>query len=151
VYGPNGKRTIPFETLHCDPGATPHLETTLGPGELITEFFVPARPWTRRSLFLKIRDRESYEFALASAAVALDLEGDRVRDVRIALGGVSARPRRSREAEAVLRGRRLEESAASAAAREAFAAARSHGGNDFKLELGRRTLVRALLEAGALR
>ena len=95
--GPKGARDIPFANLHLPPGETPHIETTLAPGELITAFVVPPSPFARRSLFLKIRDRESYEFALASAAVALDLEGDMVKEARIALGGVATIPWRARE------------------------------------------------------
>jgi xanthine dehydrogenase YagS FAD-binding subunit len=110
---------------------------------------VPAGPWTRRSLYLKVRDRASYEFALASAAVGLALDGDRVREARIGLGGVAYRPWRSREAEAALNGRRLDEASAAAAAEAAFAGAVTHGGNAFKPELGRRTLVRALMQAAA--
>jgi xanthine dehydrogenase YagS FAD-binding subunit len=96
VLGRGGSRTIAFADLHKDWGNTPHIETTLQPGELITAFIVPAGAHTRRSLYLKIRDRESYEFALASAAIALDLDGERARDVRIALGGVATKPWRAR-------------------------------------------------------
>jgi xanthine dehydrogenase YagS FAD-binding subunit len=117
---------------------------------LITGFAVPAGPWTRRSLYLKVRDRESYEFALASAAVALDLRDGVVNEVRIALGGVATKPWRAREAEAALKGRALSEANARLAAEAAFAGAKTHGHNDFKPELGRRTLVRALLQAGAV-
>jgi xanthine dehydrogenase YagS FAD-binding subunit len=149
VEGPAGRRVIAFEDLHRLPGETPHIETTLKPGELITGFGVPAAPWTRRSRFLKVRDRQSYEFALASAAVALDLDGPVVRQARIALGGVAAAPRRSRAAEAALLGKPLTEAAARAAADAALAGAVTHGGNAFKPELARRTLVRALLETAA--
>lgn len=79
VAGPAGVRTIPFGSLHRAPGATPNVETALAPGDLITGFNLPAGPWTRRSLYLKIRDRQSYEFALASAAVAIDMDGSKVR------------------------------------------------------------------------
>src|ERR1700728_324266 len=102
VRGSTGGRTIPFATLHRPRGETPNLETTLAPGELITGFHVPSGPWTKRSLYLKIRDRQSYEFALASAAVALDMDGSKVREARIALGGVATVPWRSLEAEAAL-------------------------------------------------
>jgi xanthine dehydrogenase YagS FAD-binding subunit len=144
-------RTMLFEHLHRLPGDTPHLETRLQPGDLITGIQVPAGPWTRRSLYLKIRDRESYDFALASAAVALDLAPDRkVRAVRIGIGGLVAKPWRSHEAEAKLISRVLDESTAADAASEAFASAVVHSETAFKPELGRRTLVRALLEAAAL-
>lgn len=151
IVGPGGLRVIPVERLHRTPGDTPHLETVLQPGELITGFHLPVAPWTRRSLYLKIRDRESYEFALASAAVALDLDGDgAVNRARIALGGVATKPWRAREAEAALQGRPLDEAAARRAADAAFADAATHGGNDYKPELGKRTLVRALLQAAQL-
>jgi xanthine dehydrogenase YagS FAD-binding subunit len=147
IEGPGGRRVIPFEDLHRLPGDTPHIETNLKPGELITGFSVPAGPWARRSLYLKIRDRQSYEFAIASAAVALDLDGGVVREARIGLGGVAAKPWRSPEAEAQLRGKPLTEDTARAAADAAFANAVTRGELKFKPELGRRTLVRALLQA----
>jgi xanthine dehydrogenase YagS FAD-binding subunit len=150
VEGPGGRRVLAFEDLHRPPGTTPHVETTLAPGELITGFTVPAGPWTRRSLYLKVRDRQSYEFALASAAVALDLDGGVVREARVGLGGLSAKPWRSHEAEAALRGRRLDEAAANAAAQAALAGAVTHDETRFKPELGRRTLVRALMECAAM-
>lgn len=150
LIGPDGPRTIPFAKLHRLPGDTPDQETTLRPGELIVSFTVPAGPWTRRSLYLKIRDRESYEFALASAAVALDQQNRTVRDVRIALGGVSTAPWRAREAEAVLRGKAIDDGSVAAAADAAFVGAKGYGHNDFKIELGKRTLRRALLQAAAL-
>jgi xanthine dehydrogenase YagS FAD-binding subunit len=150
IAGRGGARTIAFEALHVAPGDTPDVETTLKPGDLILGFTVPAAPWTRRSLYLKIRDRESYEFALASAAVALDLDGGTVREARIALGGVATKPWRARDAEAALEGRALNEANAARAAAAAFAGAVTHGGNDDKPELGRRTLVRALLLAQKL-
>jgi xanthine dehydrogenase YagS FAD-binding subunit len=143
-------RSIPFETLHRLPGDTPHLDANLRPGELITGFEVPAGPWTRRSLYLKVRDRASWDFALASAAVALDLDGDLVRAVRVGLGGPVAKPWRSHEAEAALIGQRLNEDTATAAADAAWRDAVVHAETAFKPELGRRTLVRALLEAAAL-
>jgi xanthine dehydrogenase YagS FAD-binding subunit len=150
IAGPKGQRVIGFEALHRPPGQTPHVETTLAAGELITGFHVPAAAWTRRSLYLKVRDRESYEFAVASAAVALELEGGAARTVRIALGGVASRPWRAREAEAALTGKPVDERTAWTAAEAAFAGSATHGMNDFKPELGRRTLTRALLEAARM-
>jgi xanthine dehydrogenase YagS FAD-binding subunit len=136
--------------LHREPDDSPHLETRLAPGALITAFTIPAGPWTRRSLFLKIRDRESYEFAAASAAIALDLQDGVVKQARIALGGVATIPWRAREAELVLTGHRLDQERANEAARAAFAGAKPRPGNRFKVELGKRTLVRALLQTAAL-
>ncbi len=150
IAGPEGRRELAFADLHRPPGETPDVETALAPGELITELFVRAGGYTRRSLYLKIRDRESYAFALASAAVALDLDGDLVREARIALGGVATIPWRAREAEAVLNGEQLNETSATAAAEAAFANARTFEHNAYKLPLGKRTLVRALLQAGQM-
>jgi xanthine dehydrogenase YagS FAD-binding subunit len=150
LLGPDGPRVIAFDTLHRGPEGKPHIETTLKPGELITAFQVPAGAWTRRSLYLKIRNRQSYEFAISSAAVALDLDGGVVRAARIGLGGMAYRPWRSKEAEAVLTGKPLTEANAEAAARAALAGAVTHGGNAYKPELARRTLVRALLQTAAM-
>lgn len=150
VGGSAGARRIPFAQLHRLPGDTPDVETALSAGELITYIDVPAGPWTQRSRYVKVRDRDSYQFALASAAVALHLEGNLVREVRIALGGVATVPWRAREAEALLRGRRLDESTATRAAEVAFADAQARRHNAFKIPLGKRTLVRALLETQAM-
>lgn len=149
TLGPDGSRTLPIERLHTGP-EVPNRETVLASGEVIVGFVVPAGSWTRRSLYLKVRDRESYEFALASAAVALDLAEGQVREARIALGGVAYRPWRSRDAEAVLAGRHLDEATAQVAAEAAFAGAMTRQGNGYKPELGRRTLVRALLAAARM-
>ena len=150
VAGSNGAREFSFAKLHRRPGQTPHLETTLAPGELITVFRIARAPFTRRSLFLKVRDRQSFEFALASAAVALDLDGDTVKQVRIALGGVATVPWRAHEAEASLINQRLDETATRRAADLAFADARPREHNAFKVELGKRTLIRALRQAGVM-
>jgi xanthine dehydrogenase YagS FAD-binding subunit len=150
VLGRNGQRKFPFANLHRQPGQTPHLETALAPGELITAFRITRAPFTRRSLFLKVRDRQSYEFALASAAVAVDLDGDTVKQARIALGGVATVPWRAHEAEASLGNQRLDETATRRAADLAFADARPRKHNAFKIELGKRTLIRALRQAGAM-
>ena len=143
-------RALPFAALHRPPGETPDVETALRPGELIAFFNVPAAPWARRSLFLKVRDRKSYEFALASAAVALDLDGDKVREARIALGGVATVPWRAKSAEEALRRKTLDDQAIAAAADTAFANARAREHNAFKIKLGKRTLARALRQAAAL-
>jgi xanthine dehydrogenase YagS FAD-binding subunit len=150
VAGSNGAREFPFAKLHRQPGQTPHFETTLAPDELIAVFRIARAPFTRRSLFLKVRDRQSFEFALASAAVALDLDGDTVKQVRIALGGVATVPWRAHEAEASLINQRLDETATRRAADLAFADARPREHNAFKVELGKRTLIRALRQAGVM-
>jgi xanthine dehydrogenase YagS FAD-binding subunit len=149
ILAATGPRSLRFEALHLG-SEHPASETALLPGELITGFVVPAGPWSQRSTYVKVRDRESYEFALASAAVALHLQGSHVLAVRIGLGGVAYKPWRSHEAESALIGQGLHEASAEAAARAAFAAANSREGNAFKIELGRRTLVRALLQAQAM-
>ncbi len=151
TIGPNGPRVMKFEALHRVPGDTPHMETNLAPGELITAFIVPRTPWARRSLYLKIRDRQSYEFALASAAVALDMEGKTVKQARIALGGLATKPWRVPAAEQALVGKVMSEDSAGHASQVAMAHAAARGGNAFKIELGRRTLTRALLQAASMK
>jgi xanthine dehydrogenase YagS FAD-binding subunit len=150
VGGPSGRRRIPFAHLHRLPKDNAQIQNSLAPGELITFIDVPAGPWTRRSRYVKVRDRESYQFALASTAVALHLEGDIVRQVRIALGGVATVPWRAREAESILTGKTFDEPLAERAAEAAFSGARPRRYNAFKVSLGKQTLVRALIEAHAL-
>ena len=149
VLGRSGTRTLEFAHLHRRPGSTPHLETTLAPGELITAFTIPGGP-RRRSLYRKIRDRQSYAFANASAAIAMELEGGVLRDVRIGLGGVATIPWRAHRAEALLRGEPLTEASATAAADAEFSDAHTHKQNAYKITLGKQTMVRALLEAQAM-
>lgn len=146
----NGDRSMPFARLHRLPGDRPDLETNLEPGDVITGFFVPAGPWTRRSTVVKVRDRESYEFAVASATVGLDLQNGKVRAARIALGGVATVPWRAQQAEAVLIGNGLDAATMQAAADAAFSSAQPHQYNAFKIALGKQTLVRALSEAAAI-
>jgi len=147
VASREGLRVIPFEDLHREPGEEPERETNLRLGEVITAILVPATPTSRRSTYLKIRDRQSYAFAVVSAAVALRMVGDRVEDARIGLGGVATRPWRSREAEVALRGRPLTEALALEAGSAAFAGARARGENRVKLALGPRVVARALINA----
>jgi len=146
VAGPRGKRAIPFEAFHLLPGATPHIETALEAGELITALELPPVPFAGRSLYRKIRDRASYAFALVSVAAALDLDGGHVRNVRLALGGVATKPWRAHKAETVLT--RLEATAENfrLAADAELADARGYGYNNFKIELARRTITSVLLE-----
>ena len=146
IAGDGGVRRIAFADLHREPGETPNVETVLKSNDVIVAIHVPAGPWTARSHYLKIRDRQSYAFALASAAIALQMEGNTVRDVRIALGGVATVPWRAKSAEEALRGKVLDEASATAAAEAAFAAAQPRQHNAFKIPLGKATLVRALLE-----
>src|SRR5438270_3011810 len=144
--GPDGRREIPVSELHLPPKDRPDRETILKPGEMIEAIKIPKGDF-RRSLYLKIRDRQSYEFALASAAVVLDLAEGNVRGVRIALGGVAYRPWRASEAEDILRGQPLNEDQMQHAAEAAFADARPQKHNAFKVELGKQTLIRALIAA----
>lgn len=147
VLGPDGMRTIPVEALHRLPGERPDLETTLAPGEIITRIRVPATRLGRASTYHKIRDRESYAFALSSAAVAVTLKGGKVEQARIALGGVATRPWRARQAEQGLVGRELTIETALAAGFAAFADARAGRHNAFRIELGARTVADALMIA----
>jgi len=150
VAGSGGRRQIPFAALHVPPGRSPDVETTLAPDDLILGFEMAVEPWFSRSLYLKIRDRESYEFALASAAVALDLDGSTVRQARIALGGLATVPWRARAAEQALAGRTLDEASCQIAAEAALSEAQPREHNSFKIELGRQTIMRALLQAAAM-
>ncbi|MBY5460828.1 xanthine dehydrogenase family protein subunit M [Rhizobium leguminosarum] len=151
IIGRDGIRRIRLADLHRPPGDRPDLETVLGPDELIAAIVVDVPAWAARSRYLKIRDRQSYAFALASTAVALDLDGNEVRDVRIGLGGVATVPWRATAAEDVLRGRPLTEESAGKAADAAFAGARPRQHNGFKVELGKQTLVRGLIELREMR
>jgi len=148
IAGRGGNRRIGFAELHQPPGAAPQIETTLAEGELITGFSIPGR-WPR-SVYLKARDRQSYEFALASAAVALEIDGGIVRDARIALGGVATVPWRAREAEASLKGQRLDERLANKAGDIALQGAQGREHNSFKIALGRQVVARALLQAAKM-
>jgi xanthine dehydrogenase YagS FAD-binding subunit len=148
--GRSGTRKTAFTKLHVQPADQPNIETSLLPGDIITAFQIPAAPWTRRSVYLKVRDRQSYEFALASAAVALDLDNGAIRGARIALGGVATVPWRAYEAEQKLAGQAPDDAILAAAAKLAFAQAKPREHNAFKIELGKRTLVRALHQAAAL-
>ncbi|MGB7404552.1 MAG: xanthine dehydrogenase family protein subunit M [Pacificimonas sp.] len=149
ILGKTGPRTIAFADLHRLPGDRPDIETNLQPGDLIVAFTIPDVNWPR-STYLKIRDRESYAYALASAAVAVRMDGDDVADVRIGLGGVATIPWRAANAEAALKGGPLTEERLTAAADAAFAGAETHGHNDYKIELGKRTLVRAVTDAARM-
>jgi xanthine dehydrogenase YagS FAD-binding subunit len=141
-------RALPFADIHQLPGDTPHVEVTLEHGELITHVVVPRRAIAQRSHYLKVRDRASYEFALASAAVALDLDGDTIRAARLALGGVATRPWRAPDAERLLVGRRADAVAFRDAAEAALTGAVGRRHNQFKIELAKRTIVRAFSALG---
>jgi xanthine dehydrogenase YagS FAD-binding subunit len=144
LTGPTGDREIAITELHRLPGETPEMETNLRRGELITAVKLPHAPLTRRSLYLKVRDRHSYEFALASAAVAAELRDGVYADVRIALGGVGTVPWRATSAENLLRGKAPGDLIHQAAADEAMRSAVPRRHNAFKVPLARRTIVAAL-------
>lgn len=147
IASASGTRTIPFGELHVPYGDDPAAETTLRPGEIITAILVQATPAGQRSTYLKVRDRQSYAYAVVSAAVALEMDGDTVREARVALGGVATRPWRSHEAEAALKGVVLTQESAMAAGAAAFAKAQPRDGNAFKIDLGARAVARAALVA----
>lgn len=155
IVGASGERVIPFAELHRLPGDTPHLDSSLGPDEVITAVDLPARGFAERCAYLKIRDRHSFAFALVSVAAALELEpeGERgsavIREARLALGGVAHKPWREPRAETALRGQRAGEETFLAAAAELLREARSFGHNGFKIELARRAIVRALTQAAS--
>jgi xanthine dehydrogenase YagS FAD-binding subunit len=135
------------EQLHREPGATPHIETTLEPDELILRIRIPETKTGRASTYHKIRDRESYAFALASAAVALDMDGDTVKAARIAIGGLATRPWRARGAEQALLGKSLTTQTAREAGDAALLGAAPGNENAFRVELGARTVADALMIA----
>ena len=149
VQGVAGQRTVPLNEFYRLPGATPHIETVLEPGEVIAAVTVPASAVARRSHYLKVRDRASFEFAVVSAAVALDMDGLRIRQAHIALGGVGTKPWRVPRVEAALAGASLDSAALRRAAALAAQGAQGRGHNDFKIELMQRAIVRAVETAGA--
>lgn len=149
TVGPHGPRTIAFPELHRLPGDTPHLDTVLTHGELITAIDLPA--FAGRSHYLKVRERASYAYALVSCAVALEMDGKTIHRVRVALGGVAHKPWRLPKMEAMLAGQVPTEKLFGAAAAAAFADARPLEHNAYKIPMGRNLLVRALLETSGLR
>jgi len=150
VEGPKGARNIPFGDFHLVPGETPQIDTVLKQGELITAVILPHLPFAAKSHYLKVRDRASYEFALTSAAVALDVSNGKINASRIALGGVGTKPWRSLAAEKVLNGASANAQTYRAAAEAALAGAKPHKYNAFKIELAKRTLIRALETVGGM-
>jgi xanthine dehydrogenase YagS FAD-binding subunit len=147
IFSPDGLRTLPVAELHRLPGDTPEQEFTLRPAEVIAAIVVPKTALGRASTYHKIRDRESFAFSLASAAVALEIDGAAVRDVRIALGGVATVPWRAQPAEKVVRGKQLTSELALEAGRAAFQSARPGHHNAFKIDLGARVVADALMIA----
>jgi xanthine dehydrogenase YagS FAD-binding subunit len=146
LAGPSGERTVAMTDFHLLPGNTPHLETALQPGELITAVDLPPIEWARHSRYRKVRDRSSYAFALVSVAAAVSVAEGRIADVRLAMGGVGTRPWRAFEAEAQLRGAVASLEQVRFAITAELAAARTFPGNHFKVELARRVVVSVLGE-----
>lgn len=151
VRAANGReRTIPIQDFHRLPGDTPQRDTNLEHGELIVAIELPKSNFGKNSYYLKVRDRASYAFALVSVAAALDVSGGTIRQARIVLGSVAHKPWRSAEAEAALNGRPASEASFRAAAEAAMAGAKPHEHNAYKVELGRRAIVRALQRAAGV-
>jgi xanthine dehydrogenase YagS FAD-binding subunit len=144
VQGVRGTRSIPIQDFHLKPGSTPNLENVLEPGDLIVSVTLPAPVPGTRSHYLKLRDRAAYEFALASAAIVIRVNGSRIERARVALGGVGTVPWRSREAEHVLEGQTANDATFRRAAEAALRDAQPASENGFKVELAKRCMVRAL-------
>jgi len=148
VRGANGReRTIPVGEFHRLPGDTPERDNSLEHGELITAIELPRSPFAKNCWYLKVRDRASYAFALVAVAAALELDAGKIRQARVVLGGVAHKPSRSAEAEAALAGKPPSEDAFRRAADAALAGAKPLAQNAFKVELGRRAIVRTLMRA----
>jgi xanthine dehydrogenase YagS FAD-binding subunit len=144
------ERTIPIQDFHRLPGDAPERDNILEHGELIVAIELPASSFANNSYYLKVRDRASYAFALVAVAAALDLDGDTIRGARLVLGGVAHKPWRSAEAEAALAGKPISEESFRQAAEAALAGARPLAHNAYKVELGKRAIVRALMRASEL-
>lgn len=147
VTGPHGARTIPMADFHRLPGDTPERDTNLGGDEIVTAVELPAPSFRTNYTYLKIRDRLSYAFALVSVAAALEIDNGVIRQARLALGGVAHKPWRDPEAEAVLTGQSVAQDTFAKAARIVLRDAKGYGHNDFKIDLARRTIMRALNQA----
>src|SRR6201993_856454 len=149
IQGPKGSRAVAFGDFHLLPGNTPHRETVLEPGDLITHVTLPPPLAGSRQVYLKLRDRASYEFALASAAVVLTIAGGNITRARVALGGVGTKPWRSPQAEAALIGKPATDGTFRQAAEAALRSAKPQSENKFKIELAKRCLMHALRMATA--
>jgi xanthine dehydrogenase YagS FAD-binding subunit len=147
--GPDGERSIAFTDFHRLPGDTPQIDSNLRSDEIITAIELPPQGFAKNYTYLKIRDRLSYAFALVSIAAGLDVEGGRIKEARLALGGVAHKPWRDPHVEAQLKGAPATRESFERAADTALREARSFGHNDFKIELARRGIVRALMQAAA--
>jgi xanthine dehydrogenase YagS FAD-binding subunit len=149
TMSPAGERVIPFGEFHRLPGDTPEIDTNLRADEIITAIELPAKGFASNYTYLKLRDRASYAFALVSIAVGLELDGANIKQARLALGGVAHKPWRDPQAEAALAGTRPDRESFARAADIILRGAKGYGHNDFKIELARRGIVRALRQAAA--
>jgi len=147
IKSAKGERKVAAGEFHLLPGSTPHLETVVEPGELITYVTIPSSKFAAQSAYVKLRDRASYEFALASAGAALEIQGNKIHAARVVLGGVATKPWRSTEAEHILTGATADEKTFHAAAEAAMKSAKAHKYNGFKIELAKRAITRALSSA----
>jgi xanthine dehydrogenase YagS FAD-binding subunit len=143
VTGANGMRTLPFADFHRLPGDTPQFDTNLLDDELVTAIELPAEGFAAHHAYVKVRDRASYAFALVSAALGVELDGDMIVDAHCALGGVAHKPWRDREAEALLRGEPLNAATVRGFSQALLRGAQSRRGNAFKIELAQRAIFRA--------
>ena len=148
--GHSGERKISISDFYKLPGDTPQIETVLEPNELIVKIEIPKHTWFAKSIYVKVRDRASYAFALTSAAVALDIHQGHIRDARVALGGVGTVPWRSKEAEQVLKNQAVSPSLFAKAAQAAVTDAKPRPGNTFKVDLVQRNLMSALQKLGGV-
>ncbi|MDB6123256.1 MAG: Periplasmic aromatic aldehyde oxidoreductase, binding subunit YagS [Pedosphaera sp.] len=149
VTSNRGARAIPFAEFHRLPGDAPQIDTNLQPDEIITSVDLPGEGFAGNHSYLKVRDRASYAFALVSVAAALTLEGGVIKEARIALGGVAHKPWRNAEAEALLKGKPAGQDNFRKAAEALLSGARGFGHNNFKIELAKRAIPRALKQAAA--
>lgn len=147
VEGESGTRRINLEDFHRLPGDTPHVDNTLRAGEIITSIDLPEQGYAAHHAYLKLRDRTSYAFALVAVAVGLEMDGDSVKEARIVLGGVAHKPWRNREAEELLNGKTATKENFQVVSDAIFKEAKGFQHNSFKIELGKRAVVRALKQA----
>jgi xanthine dehydrogenase YagS FAD-binding subunit len=150
VTGIGGDRQIPIAEFHRLPGDTPSIDTNLKADEMITAVDLPAKGFAEHYEYLKVRDRTSYAFALVSVAAALEMNGDKISEARLAMGGVAHKPWRQKEAEALLNGRTATPDNFQEAADALLRGAKGFGHNDFKIALAKRAVVRALTQAARL-
>jgi xanthine dehydrogenase YagS FAD-binding subunit len=150
IEGTNGHRSVPISEFYLLPGSTPERETVLQPGDLVTYITLPKLAAGTKSVYLKLRDRASYEFALASAAIVMKKDGDRISYIRVAMGGIGTRPWRAAEAEKILLGKTATEANFRTAAEAALHDAKPQSQNGFKVELAKRCLVHTMGQASQI-